>query len=800
MYSVKAYLCNKSVPAINVESQSISQLSVVDQVVLAKMLPLGKNLLVKSLQANLIAEESNLVTCVAEGGALTWERRAVEFDGQFSHLETLITIAGTQPDVPCFWHSSILSGFCLSPFSTNLIMIMSAVPVIGEIPEDKGDVCRLSDTFISRNTQTDLVPGEALQLVWNLKINNKFYSKPVAGIWFEGPSVTGGKIIEKLEDSNTNRYIVNVIGVDQECLATDWAEYPIGQWAYIFKQQGPEAVICDRQSTYNQSHQESFVFRLAPIIVNDYGLVGGSFEKKVYNLRNGGSDFARLFEASLHTGTLVEIYPEDDAAKVTVSNLGSEKDQDIEFDHIPIFYHCEGAEDTEGGSAAFSTGNEVLVLNEGGGCLPAPEDLSIIGFTDAVKPCLAYLKLTTLNGQIPSSYAGYKLSITQPVSKFNPLNRTGAKAVMEEYTALVANAACDANGVCKLPAEWGKDMDKTKPLHVWVSHATKIDLYTKDWRGDYPEYAQVFYFGFRPLCTIYNQNLPIWQWNPDLGSNYARHEWMIVESQTKWNLLQAGTTIVEAYDAMPLGHYSGVDIRNLPSTSFQAATGETVFGKQVSFEGLNQIRRDISMKGMFACETMLARSPEYSNSEVFSSKHLHRKSPFPYATYPPPTARTTQQAYEALPSFRLINGQLQPSVDQTTGHQIPYAHGCGSSGGLVSHTPPLEEGFVTCGEAYQQEVLCFEGDKKPTIVWPIGRSTHNAVSVSSSGCFQMVISAPRAGGAQEYPEYQFYKATGDSTLYAEWIDENGEGCSDFWEIPYATERTVEYVRIAQDNF
>ena len=808
MITLKTYLCRKRLSAVDFAERSKNAVSVSDGVVSVKLAPVGFNVAQQQVNTKIVSDAANLIDCLPDTPYLKWTRRAISAGDDFAQLEKLITIEGNIPALPCMWEAAYVYGVTLSPADHHLLIILKPDKTGGEIPENKSDVCKIETDFVSRNTQTDIVPGELLQLAWTIKVDGKIYSKPVAGAWFEGPSVTGGKLIERVNDESTNRYIANVIGVDQECLATDWAQYPTGEWVYIFKQEGLEATKCDRQSEYNQSHLESFVFRIAPITVNDFGNAGGKFEKKNYSLSSGGSEFARLFEASLHSGTIVQLYPGDDAAKVKVSKLGPENNEEIEFDRVPIFYHCEGAETISGGGAAFSADDNVLVLNEGGGCSPSPDNLSIIGFTDAVRPCLAYLQLTTLNGMTPSDYTKYTLSITQPIPKFNPLNRSAAKAVMEEYTALVVNAPCDANGVCKLPTGWNKDMDKTQPLHVWVSHPEKIDLYTRDWRGDYPEYAQIFYFGACPLVDSYNRDLPTWQWNPKLEPlSYARHEWVVVGNLDRWNLIKAETTIVDAYDTLPLGHYSDTDTKTLSMEQFQKADGEMVFGKKVSFSEIYQIRRDVSMMGVNFCETMSSGNSSNWNSPVFSTKHIHRKSPSPYANYPPDyNFRVSgSKNREELPEFIRFNGQLVPSSQHTTGHQIPYAHSCGISGGDVAHDPPLWEtdtfaNAIGCDDSYAQEILCEPEDEEKTVVKPIGIPIHNSISISSSGCFQMVITAPRAGGPQEYPEYQFYQATGSSIIKSAWTDEDGFGCGDLWDVPYTTQRKVEYVKILQDNF
>ena len=121
-------------------------------------------------------------------------------------------------------------------------------------------------------------------------------------------------------------------------------------------------------------------YRVVPITVNNYGN-GGDFETIDYDMLSAGN-FEEFFEISQHIGVVTAVDTDNDTADITVDKLGAGS-----FEDVPIFYHCEDSNTVAGGSAAFSVGDEVLVLNEGGKPYPSSGDLVIVGFKDELKSC-----------------------------------------------------------------------------------------------------------------------------------------------------------------------------------------------------------------------------------------------------------------------------------------------------------------------------------------------------------------------------------------------------------------------------
>lgn len=81
-------------------------------------------------------------------------------------------------------------------------------------------------------------------------------------------------------------------------------------------------------------------------------------------------------------GSIVEVYGETDTADVSIPGYGV-------VAGVPIHYHCDGDVDSvEGGSAAFSVGDSVIVRAKIGSV--NPEDMRVLGFTDGPKGCEEY--------------------------------------------------------------------------------------------------------------------------------------------------------------------------------------------------------------------------------------------------------------------------------------------------------------------------------------------------------------------------------------------------------------------------
>lgn len=100
------------------------------------------------------------------------------------------------------------------------------------------------------------------------------------------------------------------------------------------------------------------------------------YEKIEYS----NNEVKELFNAAVHTGTVVSVDKGNDKADVNIDGLGTIND-------IPIFYHCPGKSEVAGGALAFSDGDNVYVLNKEGKVNPQATDLKIVGFVDGLQPC-----------------------------------------------------------------------------------------------------------------------------------------------------------------------------------------------------------------------------------------------------------------------------------------------------------------------------------------------------------------------------------------------------------------------------
>ena len=112
-----------------------------------------------------------------------------------------------------------------------------------------------------------------------------------------------------------------------------------------------------------------------------------------YDLSSSG-DFEKLFDMSLHKGTITDVDYENNKADVVVADLEGTPYSDVE-----IFYHCED-DSTDNGASAFVIDDKVWVINEKGKCNPDSSDLKIVGFQETKKNCKVWFifKLTRGDG------------------------------------------------------------------------------------------------------------------------------------------------------------------------------------------------------------------------------------------------------------------------------------------------------------------------------------------------------------------------------------------------------------------
>ena len=96
---------------------------------------------------------------------------------------------------------------------------------------------------------------------------------------------------------------------------------------------------------------------------------------------SSSEDFEKLFDMSLHKGTITDVDYENNKADVTIEDLEGTPYSDVE-----IFYHCED-DSTDNGASAFAVDDKVWVINEKGKCNPDSSNLKIVGFQETKKGC-----------------------------------------------------------------------------------------------------------------------------------------------------------------------------------------------------------------------------------------------------------------------------------------------------------------------------------------------------------------------------------------------------------------------------
>lgn len=171
----------------------------------------------------------------------------------------------------------------------------------------------------------------------------------------------------------------------------------------------------------------------------------------------GMNEVKELFDASVLTGTIVSVDTDNDKAHVNISGFGQIND-------VPIFYHCEGKNDTEGGATAFEEGDSVYVLNKKGRTSPGASDLQIVGFVGGLKKCIECDCTDILIGYVTQNMSvseeqtlsvigaiegcTYSWEITSGAGTLSA--DTGTSVV---YTAPDSNENCNGNPTIKLSVE-----------------------------------------------------------------------------------------------------------------------------------------------------------------------------------------------------------------------------------------------------------------------------------------------------------------------------------------------------------
>ncbi len=315
-----------------------------------------------------------------------------------------ITIDWTNPQdncADCLWYSSTIvgrnphTGLAVLPFLVRSFRL----PIPGEIPTvsiESDWSAPLKSNDIHNETQPNVVPGEEICLYWAMKIKGRIYEALMASRWFDTPLLTGGTIVS-VNDQNkvTQTWTVDVNGVEVAgVIPSDFANYNIGSWVQLLKQEGPSALISERHEDYTYDADNILPVRCVPLDFQGVKDVTGDLETKEYDMT---SNFRKGFELCYHNGIITSVDGSSDEADVDVEIVAADGSVSTKsFSGVEIFYHCDDSDDTTNGRDAFSEDDTVILLDENYLGPIGVEDLTIIGHTDKLVPCAPQLAYTSL--------------------------------------------------------------------------------------------------------------------------------------------------------------------------------------------------------------------------------------------------------------------------------------------------------------------------------------------------------------------------------------------------------------------
>lgn len=407
--NISTYLCNKKLPGISVKKTAVKASPQYEsgsggRRVVVRMVPTEHNPATWTVVASFFSLTNNVLDSICRKYGpprLSWERTLIGLESN-PRLSRYITVRANIPNLPCHWKQADVYTINLSPADHHLVFIARIDTAGGMIDGGKSGSNPLKSTDLAfMVTERTLVPGELLQLAWTLRIDDKSYTGPVMGSWYALPLITGGKVISKIDDDDTNAYVVRVQNVNLVCLATDWAGYQVGDWVFVLKPEY-EGTLKPKAYSWEPDEYEPYIddtkeygsgnisqpghgdtgYRIMPLNVDFFGNAHGDFEK-IEMLTSTPEELDKAFKTTRHTGTISSVDHGTGTASVVLKDAvlaGS-------FDNVPIFYHCPDETTTEGGSVAFAEDDEVIVYNEGGGANPSPNDLCIVGFKSDLKKC-----------------------------------------------------------------------------------------------------------------------------------------------------------------------------------------------------------------------------------------------------------------------------------------------------------------------------------------------------------------------------------------------------------------------------
>ena len=264
--TINTYLCNKKIPAVRYPDQRNNlRMRWSGNVLEAYLVPFGCDPTKVHLEPLIIPEYADLIACMADmlgDAVLDWSRRVnlTMESGGFESRRQYITVELRHPSVPCWWHATYL--YVWRDMSEEQLQITVSYSEGGMIPLDgsKSGVYMGSAGKLTQftNSQTAYVPGELLQVKWELKVDDQYFNSPVAGAYFATPVFTGGKVADKEnpEGALSVLYTVDIQGYERDCVPTDFANYQIGDWVFVIKQTETEAYLTNREEAYTKGDAE----------------------------------------------------------------------------------------------------------------------------------------------------------------------------------------------------------------------------------------------------------------------------------------------------------------------------------------------------------------------------------------------------------------------------------------------------------------------------------------------------------------------------------------------------------------
>lgn len=240
MEKITAYLCSKTAEAIGYEpfDGDIGSIEVSAGKVTAQLWPEvstpGCRTSAGKVKAKLL--EIDGTPYCQEGGGLSWEREEIPCQGALIGLEDYITIKVDSPD-NCRWVGSIIKarGADDSLFGRTFALVTPGTSG-QDCPDDKNDVFSGGDVSSFIMIQNQIVPGETIELRWIFWDGQHTEETFVDAEKFCTCCFTGGKVktVNGEYGDVSISYMVEIYGVDTLCVSSDFVEYAVGDWVFVF--------------------------------------------------------------------------------------------------------------------------------------------------------------------------------------------------------------------------------------------------------------------------------------------------------------------------------------------------------------------------------------------------------------------------------------------------------------------------------------------------------------------------------------------------------------------------------------